>query len=221
MEEHKEAQEKQAETGEKSVVIFFIVALIIIAVIAGIFIYKQTSSSFNYNGLYVEKTKTGSITFYDVSLPALDEYGKVVSYSTVKLRNDPRDLENVKVSTNGSIRFVSSKKVYISIDKDMPSCNGSSILSMAGLGMFLSKFGLDNAGALNDPSYEGTNGSIKYANCEKYPDNSVIMVFQGNKTAVTQTAKNCYEIEFKDCESLMAVEKFQVQMMEEYIQQFS
>ena len=47
--------------------------------------------------------------------------------------------------------------------------------------------------------------------------NTVIILKDGAETKIEQTANNCYEISFANCEVLKAVERFELQVMSEYV----
>lgn len=216
-ETEKEAKSEKKISPDKTAIIFLSIAATIIAILVIVFLSMQTGNEFTYKGLMFEKTMEGKIAFYTVKVPAINSEGKITSYVKVDFRNDPRELNDVAVALTGNlIKFVAEKKVYVSIDKDMPKCNGDSILSMANLGVFLSIFKLNAEGVVNNPDYANKTSGIMYANCETNPSNTVIMFFPGNSTEITQTKENCYNIIVSNCESLKAVEKFELQVLEQY-----
>jgi hypothetical protein len=59
--------------------------------------------------------------------------------------------------------------------------------------------------------------NMTYATCETNPDNTVIVIENGEETRIDQLSNNCYHISSKDCDILKALEKFELQVLEDYV----
>jgi len=214
-EQKKEAQETKKDSHE-GIAKMIIVSIIVLAIILGVWIYMVYSmANFTYMGVEFNKAREGKIDFYTAKVPALDNAGNVVSYAAVDFRSNPKTLGNIPVIFDNPIGFVKSKKVYVSVPENLSNCNGYSGVALVNFGRFLALFSLDVKGAVDDKSYRN-NTQTPYVNCNTHPDNTVILVKEGSETKIEQTANNCYEIIFTDCEALRAVERFELQMMSEY-----
>lgn len=186
----------------------------IILIFVLIFIFARGSNTFTFQGTQFTKSNQNSVIFYTAKVPTLDANGNVASFTTIDFRSDPRTLNNIPVETNG-IQFVRRKSVYLSYG-DLNICKYNGLVAL-NLNMFLSTFGVNNRmGALANKTY-AEEVNMTYANCETNPDNTVILIKNGDKTMINQTSANCYEIISKDCEILGAVEKFELEMLKEYI----
>jgi len=209
------------ETFKKIDKSYFIMAGIVIVLallIWGGVVYSKNINKFTYNGIPFEKTAYGKLTFYTAQIPVINSEGKIISYTAVDFRSDPRKLKNIPVSTGSEITFIRDKKVYISYDLNINPCENNT-LAATNLGKFLNIFSLNKQVAVNDPAYLN-NKDIPFANCTTNPANTVIFVRSGNRTEITKTGSNCYEVISKDCDIIASTEKFQLQILEEYLSNF-
>jgi hypothetical protein len=188
-------------------------ALIIIIFVA-VFAFIRMSNNFTYEGIKFSKITEGKLTYYNAAVPALDQNGRVTSYVAFQFRNDPRKLRDIPVATNG-INFAKDKTLFISYD-NLKICEDN-MLAAVNFDIVLSNFGLTNkrSGLANESYARETN--LTYVNCETNPLNTVILVKNGNETKIEQTSKNCYEIVSYDCDILKAMEKFQLELIKEYV----
>lgn len=211
----KEVEPKATRANTERQIKIFLVLLVTVTIIIFIVIaLKQSSRTFDYNGLSFTKDKMGAILFYTVKIPIEDAYGNIKSYLLIDFRNDPRKLENIEVNTTGNIKFVQNNKVYVSINEPIKQCNYTGI-AMINLGRFLTDVSLDVKGAINNASYSNST-DFPYVNCDNTKNSTVVMIRSSNQTGIFQKSKSCYEITFKDCEILQATEKFELTILEQY-----
>lgn len=191
--------------------------ILVVALLVGYGLYHaKTSNNFTYNGVDFERNYFGKILLYTAKVPALDTSGKVVSTVDVDFRNNPRSLANIPVLTGG-INFLKGT-VYISYQNNISICENN-MLAAVNLQTFMKTFRLSTLGALDDKQ-AALKANLTYATCANNPDNTVVMIKDGNKTAITQTGRNCYELTSNNCEILSATEKFELQILEQYMANF-
>lgn len=206
-------KEEKKPDHEKITKIIIFIMVGILSIFLTMLIVNQLSQKSEYSGIEFKKNYVGKILFYTAQVPMFSQ-GKITGYIALDFRNNPGDLADVPVSTQGDLKFIPEDIVYVSVQDPIKICEDNGI-AMANLGRFISNSGLKVKGAIDNQSYE--NSSITYANCEKYPDNTVIMIKDGNETKIEQTAANCYAIVFKDCEILRATEKFELVVLEQHM----
>lgn len=193
-----------------------IIIVIIIAVIIG-FAYVKGANNFNYKGINFNKTLVGKIIFYTANVPAIDSSGRVVQYVNIDFRSKPSNLEDIPVQTLNGIRFMQNKTVYIIYD-DLKVCDDNGIAALNFYG-FMDNFGLKRiAGLTNKTQADKLN--FTYATCQTKPGNTVINILNGNRTEIVQTSNNCYQLIAKDCDVLRVMEKFELQLLQEYVSDF-
>jgi len=224
MEEKNEGEAKNDEkAGEENLeikiskeiwIVIGIIAMTIIAIAAIVYISKG-AGKFEYNGIQFQKEYTGEILFYAAKIPVYDVYGNQVSMNSIDFRNDPRDLGEINVETYGNIAFIRDKTVYVAYS-DLRHCDYNGVAAV-NLGRFLGNAGLSVKGAVMNDS--GNSSDVPYVTCSLYPENTVIEVKNGDSTEIRQTSENCYEIVSKDCEILKAAEKFQLVILEQYMEE--
>jgi hypothetical protein len=197
-------------------VIFVILGILLVGL--AIWAYSEYSSAkYNYLGVEFTKAREGKIDFYTAKVPTLDNAANIVGYANVDFRSNPKSLGDIPVDFKTPITFIKSKTVYVSVPENLSNCNGYSGVALINFGRFLALFGLDVRGAVDDKNYTG-NKETPYVNCKTNRNNTVIMVRDGEKTQIVQTGNNCYEISFANCEALRSIERFELQMISEYME---
>jgi hypothetical protein len=195
---------------------YVIMAAIILLLVLGIFFglkLSKKSSEFTYNGVVFNKTMENTIAFYTVKIPVTDSNGNLIGYRSIDFRNDPRNLANISFEKDSEIKFALNRTVFVT-SPELTVCEDNN-LAAANFGIFLSKYGYEaSAGFMNESGAKTKR--LDYVTCENRPHNTVIEVLNGNETIIRQTAKNCYQIIFNNCEILRAMEKFELQLTEEY-----
>ncbi len=211
------------------IAVFLIIAIFFIIIVVPIG-YNFFFNKFESAGLQFQKTRFGQLDFYSAKIPVtnvLPTTGKSVSIDDatgkfeINLRNDPRTLDDVKIYVpNNEIKFISRNPVYISIQSDAPMCRDNTI-AVAELAAFLTDFAnLKVKGALDNKSAASASG-FPYRTCNDSGNfNTIIMIRNGNESSIRQLQKNCYEIQYKDCDINRAAEKFILVVLEKYMSYF-
>jgi len=220
--ENKELDEIQNRQIKWAVYLMIGVILIIVVVP---FINNNFINKFNYGGLVFQKTSLGDLVFYSTKFPVVKSTGQVIGDYAINFRNDPRELEYIDVNVGGDrIKFVQIAgrgftTTYLSLDPFMRVCedSGIALLNLAG---FLRDSGLEIKSAVINEDYAKENNE-KYMTCETSRSNTVIMIKEGDESAIKEVGKNCYEIIFNECEILQVSEKFMLIILEEYVSRFT
>ena len=210
---------KEKQTRQLLWAIILMVSIILIVIFVPL-IKKNYLDKFEYIGLDFQKTQAGEVMFYSTRIPIANQKGEVTGSYAINFREDPRELESIKVDIpDGVVTFLRDKMMYISIQSDIPIC-GDNVIAVAGLTDFLKSFGaLQVKGAIDNESHANETG-FPYVTCENTLANTVIMVRNGNETIIKKSGENCYEIEFKGCEINKATEKFSLIVLERYMSYF-
>ncbi len=168
----------------------------------------HSSNTFTYQTLKFTKTKYGELPVYLYNYNFKDpRVNPPKEYSfNLLIRKDPRE-NNVPV--NGTIEFsAAGSTVYVGINDTLTKCKNAS-RDLASLSSFLTINLFTIKGGLVDAE-EAKKNNLTYVSCDKYPNNEVILVQQGSETRIDRE-DNCYTISIANCESMEAIEKFEIQ----------
>jgi len=191
------------------------ILVILIIIFVPIFI-RNFIDSFSYSGLKFQKTKMGELMFYSTRIPLLDKDGNSIGTYAMNFRNDPRKLNYIGKEIDNNVSFLRKNTVLVSVQGDAPICEDN-LIAVAALTDFLRNFGALNVkGAMSDAKSANESG-FPYVTCENSTYNTVIMIKSGNESIIKKNYKNCYEIQYKDCEINQAVEKFILIIIENYM----
>ena len=199
-------------------VILMVSVLLIILIVP--FVVKNFINKFEHNGIEFQKTKLGEIIFYSTRIPLSNIQGQAIGTYSINFREDPRELEFIEVIIpDNVIDFAKGKTVYISLEADVPICEDN-LIAVAGLTDFLKSFGaLSVKGAMSNASYANETG-FPYVTCKNHPENTVILIKNGEETIIKKTGDNCYELMYKDCEINKVTEKFGLIILKKYMKYF-
>ncbi len=188
----------QKEEQKKQLIIILSICVIVIALVAGWWIYMGMQSTFTVNGIKYDIVKQGKITFYHTIIP-IEKGSEKINYN-VYLRTDPREL--VKIPFNGNLRITEAVVLNMT-DPVGLNCDGDGVIAVGNLrdqilvGMTGAKvYSADKEGC-------SPNGLYTFMNIEK-----------GDKTEVNEIGKSCYQITVKDCEVLPATERVIIEIAE-------
>ncbi len=200
-----------------------IAVIMMIILITSIFIANwiaQGSRKFDYNGMKFYEEKEGEIVFYKSLLGYATAGGESVPF-ILKLRNNPRELENIPV--NGKVGKL-QKNVLISLSPEIAECPDT-FGTMMDFSMTLKAFGMTAGAATTDRNFSREHNTT-LADCRNAKDKTVIVMKEGNETKITQYIEqnplrlvgggdsvaisefDCYTIELKGCEIREGFEKF-------------
>ncbi len=178
---------------------------------------KNYMNSFFYAGLNFQKTKQGQVFYYSTYVPITNQKLQVTGSYPVNFKNDPRKIEYIKVDVNSSeLSFFRENIVYMTIASNSPKCEYN-IVAGARLAAFLNGFaGMNVAGALDNKT-AAEESKLPYVTCKTNPMNTVILLKSGDKTEIRKLDKNCYELRYKACEILDVTERFQMEILKNYM----
>ncbi|MBD3253314.1 hypothetical protein GF386_06275 [Candidatus Pacearchaeota archaeon] len=221
--ENLEKQEKDdykiPEKPKKQAFWFFILLIFILGVVISVpFIIDNFINKFEFANLDFQKIKQGEITFYFASIPVVDSTGNIIDEYRINFRNDPRDIEKIQLSPRikkEGLKFLKENTVYISLDPSMNPCEDNSV-AMFTLGNFLNDSGLAVKSSFTNKSF-AEESRFPYKTCRDSSRNTVIIIKSSNETFINQERTNCYEIIYKDCEIQQAVERFILEVIEDYM----
>ncbi|PIN92950.1 hypothetical protein COU54_04940 [Candidatus Pacearchaeota archaeon CG10_big_fil_rev_8_21_14_0_10_31_24] len=179
------------------------VGILIIFLVCYYFFYSW--GQFNYKGLAFAKEAYSGVVMYHYFY-FFDDSGQIYK-NNIYLRHDPR--QN-KIPIDGEIVYLSDSYVYIGVDsKNLKYCEDSAI-ALASLSGFISNNLFELRSGNTDVEVAKENNQT-YIDCEKFPQNTIILIKEGNETKITKEGNNCHIISVSQCEIQPAVEKFVVQ----------
>ncbi|MFA5857218.1 MAG: hypothetical protein WC867_07685 [Candidatus Pacearchaeota archaeon] len=207
---------KKRQNKQVAWVLFLILSVIIITI--GIPLIKNNFfNKFDNRGMDFQKTITGNVVFYHSDIPITDINYETISSYQIELREDPRKLDSIKVDVpDNEVAILRNKPVFISLASDLPICE-KNLVSIGYLTKFLYDFGeLKVKSSTNNLSFAIEN-NYTYVTCENTQNNTVIIIKHGNESSIKRTWKNCYELEYKDCEINQVTERFILIILEKYM----
>lgn len=217
----KEADKSDQKTSQNNAgIIFGILAIMLIIVVVLLSMkYYTGSNNFQFEGIKLTKSPLGELVFYKANYPviAIGVNGPFINaYKEILFREDPRKINYIPVNFSFGLNLVRAGTVYVSMDKDLPACEQNG-LAMIDLGRFLSAAGYRVKGAVNDPIYLNESLNTPYVNCDTHPENTVIILKNGNYTQIHQKSPNCYELIFAECDISNVGEKFELEIFKDTI----
>jgi len=196
-------EEKPTKRQEKQLKL---VVVFMIFLIASIFLFYWLSvkmNQFEYAGLKFEKTKQGSITFYQTKFPFKDMFGNIVGYLPVYFREDPRKLSNITVDAKINLK----KNVALAIDSETVKCEDS-ILAATTLSLFLGQAGVNSFGATTNET-EAKMLNRTYVECMETSNYSVIIFDNSLVNRIDKSLfSDCYTLSVANCEIMNVTERF-------------
>jgi len=172
----------------------------------------KSSNSFTYQTLRFDKQLYGTVpvyvygyTFKDITGAAVQEY----RYQLL-LRLDPRKND---VPVEGEIVLNQyGRDIMISVNTTgFESCQTTS-RDFASLSGFLTGNLFNVQGGVPDKNV-ANELNFTHITCSLYPDKTVLEVQSSGKTSIRKISNTCYHINIANCETLNAVEKFEVQSL--------
>ncbi len=199
----------------KRVAIALAILVVILAIVILSFVFKAQlagfwarvkGDTFNYHGMTFNKTYFGKILMYETNLAIYRPIQNNTLYWTLKLRNDPRELEK-NIAANVSEK--PKRKFYVSFDRYPLECNGS-ILGSYKIGEFLDALGAyKEATFANEELANENNNTYDVKNCSHATgDWSTILLKQSDtgQSYIHQEGQ-CFIVEIADCETTETSER--------------
>jgi len=186
------------------VLIVMVVLLVVLLSASAIF---KSFNRFSYSGLVFTKERFGQIPVYHHYYFFADPLSNQQYIYNLYLRMDPR---TNYVPVQGEISFPYGNLVYLSINgTGLTQCANAS-RDIGTISSFLT-LNLIPVKAATPDKKEAKINNITYADCTSNPDNIVILIKSGNTTRILKERDRCYSISIANCETLQAIEKFEVQ----------
>ena len=199
----KEEKDSKKRESQMKWIVFIMIATIFAIVL--IYFVVQGAKRFNYGGLSYEEMNQGSIKLYHTMIPVKDTGGNLIANFNLYLRNDPRELRDISI--NEEIILKTNTIVSLSRDAEV-GCDDAGIAGGNFLG-FLKSAGIKISISYAEPDY-AQEKNASYLTCDANTDQSVIIIKKGEENKITQERKDCFVIEFKDCDILKTTERFMV-----------
>ncbi len=188
-EKSEKPSKEQIKSENKILIIVMGVLLLLAAVFVGYLIFSSNAKTFTYNGVGYTLSPNGKITFYETTIPVVQN-GKKINYP-VYIQNDPRKLES-EVPFNGSLYIRPAMAVNYSNDI---SCDGYGAVAIANLFNLYQTMGVKT---VYDPN----------ATCDAQQRYVYVNIKTTNETSKQEDAPACYTINVADCNVLPAVERY-------------
>ncbi len=195
------------------VLIFLIIVLVAIP-------DPEKYNKFKYHDFNFERTTFGTAFIYETTFDIVKE-NRVVGYN-LKLRKDPRTLENIPINFS---HF--SKDIYFSFTPESTNCTGDILIAAFEIGQYLGNLGATVDAAvtenysidttnemINDTNV--TNETLPIKNCSSTDSFVILLRPYSNETRVYQENEHCIVLEAKDCEVVEVSEKFILALLEKY-----
>jgi len=224
------AEKKNLEKQSAALLWIIIGIIAVMAAIVLVSIKNSTEQSFEYRGIVFDKTNFGEIllytTFDKVEYTVNGTHS--VQNATFHFMNDPRKLDSCWEKTLGfigidterqkqteNISFIKENQVYLSTIQPLKQCEDN-YPAVFGLSSFLTLLAMNVKGAVSSESFS-QNNTVPVITCENSTNNTVIMLASGDTNSWSRKSENCYEITFKKCQVLKSAERFQLDVLEQYI----
>jgi len=221
-EEKPQVQKKETKQKQNRQVIWAIILMTcLILIIIGVPIIKSNFiNKFRYINLNFQKTQLGDMYFYSTMIPVVDSSNNILGTFSMNFRNDPRKLDDINFKKTTSVPvFIKDKAVYISPGKIERNCVESSAATLT-LSGFLRQFAQLNVSAGISDKKIAEENNFPYISCINTKKNTVIEIVEGNETKIEQISPECYRLEYKDCEIMKVSEKFILEILKGYMDNF-
>ncbi len=163
-------------------------------------------TTFDYEGLTFTQEKFGTIPVYHYSYYFTDDIGQQYQYN-LYLRNDPRTND---IPIDNEILFKERRTTYVTLNSSALAQCPTSLRDIASLAQFLS----DNQiiiQAGNIDAELAKENNLTHITCKTHPNDSVIALFPGNETRISQEY-GCHKVSYATCEEVLpALEKLMVE----------
>tara|TARA_Y100000310_G_scaffold282567_1_gene303900 strand:+ start:1570 stop:2391 length:822 start_codon:yes stop_codon:yes gene_type:complete len=224
--ESTEKQDKEMHVGKtlkqrenRQLFWFFAVIILVFASFLGTYFYVQGLKTFDFVGVDWVREDYKGLTLYHGRFPIIYKDRVVANYN-LYLRNDPRE-NNVSVVRGIRIRFW--PEVIISNSPEAAKCTSAGRIT-GDLGMFISAFPwiTNMTGAVNNLTV-AKEQNLAFADCATgitdY-NKTIIMIKQfdeggeiPNPKILKEENPNCYAIYVGDCENVLAIERFMIEVL--------
>lgn len=186
-----------------------VIVAVMIILIASIFLAQwivQQNKKFEYGGIKFYAESEGEILYYKSLLGYVTAEGNNIPF-ILKLRNDPRELGEIPIAGNITLR----KEAILSLSPEIADCSNTYI-TIVDFSRTLKAFGINASAATTDKNYAKEHETV-LADCKDAKKKTVIVMKEGNETKISRDG-DCYTIEIKDCQVQESFERFLVGLIE-------
>jgi hypothetical protein len=172
--------------------ILLIIGIIVVGFVL-VLLVLYSMNNFEYNGVKYNVLKEGDITFYHTDFQSrFVKPGITVRYN-VYLRNDPRELKNIPFEGN-----LAMLEMAVIDSKENFDCEGDGAIAIANFNQIMKAMGTE---VIRDPE----------ASCDSSGRYMFFDLKSGEETKIVQTGPACYDFIIKDCEVILATERFLIE----------
>lgn len=196
-----DSEVKKAKKQNRQTKIMVVIMIILLTSVFLTYWIAQKRKTFEYKGMKFYKEKEGHLVFYKSMLGYVTWGGESVPF-VLKLRDDPRGLESIKVE--GKIKNFRTNTV-ISLSPAIADCKDT-VRIMVDFSMTLGAFGLKTSAATTDETYSEKN-NVPLITCKDAHRKTVIVMEEADETKIVKTG-DCYIMQIKNCEVQESFEKF-------------
>ncbi|MEM4625521.1 MAG: hypothetical protein QXJ28_02035 [Candidatus Pacearchaeota archaeon] len=209
VEEQEKKEELKIDIENKQIKWILIIGTLVILGTIATFWAIHESNSFEYGGFNFRKENFGKIPIYKTRITGYTIEGNLIDFN-LALRNDPR---KSKVPVEGEIKILREKDIYFSFNLSERNC-GDGYVYVA-LGMFISSLGFNPVSSIANSAEKANELKRPFITCENTIDRTVFIITPGEETRIKRSEENqnCYIVSYKDCESLEAIEKLEMEIL--------
>ncbi|MFH1451696.1 MAG: hypothetical protein ABIF88_00810 [archaeon] len=202
---------KSSGKEEVQLIWFFLIVVVVFASFLIPYFYIESLKSFDYEQISWTIEDLKGLKIFHGQFVSIQSNSLIFN---LYLRNDPRDNNVSTVGDFKQFRY----RAYISVSEDIDvGCRGKEVSRVM---VDLSSFLRDGVGikeidvGASTEDYSNKSG-MHFISCANTLDHSVIIVEKGNSSFVKQSEENpfCYTIQVSNCDDLLPVEKFFVEVV--------
>lgn len=206
--ENKTTKEKSNEdnptkdkTNENKILKYtLIISGLIILLVIGFAFYVNSLKSFDYKGVEFKTISYGELILYQTTFPVMHE-GKLTPFNAY-FRTKPSKLKRIDFPEEN---FSAMKYTVINFDEEI-ECDGDDVIAIANMRQIHDAIG---ARIMTDEN----------ASCDEEGRYAYLDIKSSDKTQITQTGKNCYDLEFTKCEILPVTEKYLAELLADLLKE--
>ncbi len=202
----KKSKKKGLSKEDKQIIGVLITIALVFSLFLGTYFYVQSLKTFKFAGVEWVKEDYNGLEIYHSRFPLIYK-GEIKHYYNMFLRNDPRENE---IPTNFS--FNTYPELIVSVSPEAGKCSSMGRV-VSDLTMFMNALPVTKniSGAVSNQSV-AEELNLRFANCTSEKQKTIILIEKSEKPFIEQEG-DCYKIKVGECENVMAIEKFIVEIV--------
>jgi hypothetical protein len=210
---------KRKKQNKQVIIAVFLMIFVIVIVFLVPYVIQNYFNKFTYINLDFTKQKYGNVIFYNTLIPMINNTGDIIKDYGLDFRSDPRKLEYIPVSIPpGELKVLRGPETYISV-ANVEKCEDN-VIAVVNFARFLGGFAQLNVKGASSDEKDAKENNQTYVTCKNHINNTVIIIKSGSETRIDKTDKNCYELTYANCEIIPVTEKFDLVILESYMDNF-